>query len=125
MKSFFKIAGILFAVLFTWAAYLQYNDPDATIWYVIYGLAAVISVFFVVNRLSFVVAILCCLLSLVGAYKQWPVQFQGFTIGEGDIENIERGREACGLLIIAVVMLVYALRIRFVKRIKGLDQKFF
>lgn len=116
MKSFFKIVGSVFAVLFTWAAYLQYNDPDATIWFIIYGLAAFISVLFVVNRLPFLITIFTCLLAAAGAYSQWPAQFQGFTIGEGDIENIERGREACGLLIIAVVMLLYALRIRFVKR---------
>ncbi|MBT2161657.1 transmembrane 220 family protein [Zobellia barbeyronii] len=118
MKSFFKIVGAVFAILFTWAAYLQYNDPDATIWYVIYGLAAFASVLFVANRLTFTIATIFCLISIKGAYKQWPVQFQGFAIGEGDIENIERGREACGLLIIALVMLVYALRIRFVKGLK-------
>ncbi|MGJ8738714.1 transmembrane 220 family protein [Zobellia laminariae] len=125
MKSFFKIVGAVFAILFAWAAYLQYNDPDATIWYVIYGLAAFVSVLFVVNRLTFTVVAIFCFLAMIGAYKQWPVQFQGFTIGEGDIENIERGREACGLLIIALVMLVYALRIRFVKKVKGLSQTFF
>ncbi|MBU2945233.1 transmembrane 220 family protein [Zobellia uliginosa] len=125
MKYFFKILSSVFAVLFAWAAYLQYNDPDATTWYIIYGLAALASLLFVVNRLTFTIATFFCLLAMIGAYKQWPVQFEGFTIGEGDIENIERGREACGLLIIAVIMLVYALRIRFVKRIKGLSQKFF
>ncbi|CAM3317970.1 transmembrane 220 family protein [Zobellia roscoffensis] len=118
MKIFFKITGVVFAILFAWGALVQYNDPDATIWYVIYGLAALVSILFVVNRLSFKVAIFFCLLSIIGAFKQWPVQFEGFTIGEGEIENIERGREACGLLIIAIVMLMYALRIRFDKRVQ-------
>ncbi|MUH37515.1 hypothetical protein D9O36_16815 [Zobellia amurskyensis] len=125
MKSLLKIVGVIFAILFAWAAYLQYNDPDATTWYIIYGLAALASALFVINRLPFFVAISFFLLAIIGTYSQWPEQFQGFTIGEGDIVNIERGREAGGLLIIAVVMLVYALRIRYEKRIKGLDQKFF
>jgi hypothetical protein len=46
----------------------------------------------------------------------WPEKFEGFNIGEGDIVNIEKGREAFGLLIIAVVLLVYALRIRYMRR---------
>ena len=45
----------------------------------------------------------------------WPDQFEGFTIGEGDIENIERGREAVGMLIVAVVFLIFSLRLRFQK----------
>lgn len=119
MKIAFKLIGIIFAFLFAWAGYVQHNDPDATIWYFVYGLAALASALFALNRLTFTVAVFFCLLAMVGTYKQWPVTFEGFTIGEGDIENIERGREAAGLLIIAVVMLVYALRIRFKKRVKA------
>jgi len=116
MRLVFKILGILFALLFAWAAYVQNNDPDARMWYLIYGIAAFASILFVVNRLSFGIALVLFVLALIGAYVLWPVKFEGFTIGEGDIENIERGREAWGLIIIAVVMLVYTLRIRAVKR---------
>lgn len=55
---------------------------------------------------------------MVGACFLWPVKFDGFTIGKSDAENIERGREAWGLLISAMVMMLYALRIRFEKRLK-------
>ncbi|MBT9189607.1 transmembrane 220 family protein [Zobellia russellii] len=118
MKIFFKIVGVVFAILFAWAAYMQYNDPDATTWYLIYGLAALASALFAMNRLSVYVAISFFFLAVIGTYTQWPEQFQGFAIGEGDIVNIERAREAGGLLIIAVIMLVYALRIRFEKGLK-------
>lgn len=118
MKNFFRAIGIIFALLFAWAGYVQNNDPDAITWYVIYGLAAFASILFIVNRLTFTVAIFIGLVAMVGTYSQWPLKFEGFAIGEGDIENIERGREAFGLLIIAFAMLVYALRIRFEKKIK-------
>lgn len=118
MKNLFTAIGIIFAFLFAWAVYVQNNDPDATMWYIIYGLAALASILFTVNRLTFTAAMFLTFLALVGAYFLWPVKFEGFTIGKGDIENIERGREAWGLIIIAVVMLVYALRIRFEKRLK-------
>ncbi|HEA23599.1 hypothetical protein LCGC14_1636050 [marine sediment metagenome] len=116
MNLFFRLLGCVFAVLFSWAAYVQNNDPDATAWYIIYGFAAFASILFAIKRLPFVVAILLGLAALIGTYKQWPTTFEGFTIGKGDIENIERGREAFGLLIIAVMMILYALRIRFEKK---------
>ena len=46
----------------------------------------------------------------MGIYN-WPEKFEGFTIGEGDIVNIERGREAFGVLIAALLMGIYAVRI--------------
>jgi hypothetical protein len=118
MKTFFKVLALIFAILFAWAVYLQNNDPDASMWYIIYGLASVASLLFAIGRLTFTIAIFLCFLAIVGTYFLWPVKFEGFTIGKGEIENIERGREAFGLLIIAVVMSVYALRIRYEKKLK-------
>ncbi|SDE79411.1 Transmembrane family 220, helix [Pricia antarctica] len=113
MKTFFKIFAVIFAVLFVWAVVLQYNDPDALLWYVIYGLAALGSVVFTFGRLNLMIATLLCVTYLVGGFLSWPETFEGFEIGAGDIVNVERGREACGLLIVASVFLVYALRIRY------------
>ena len=118
MKTFFKIIGIVFVILFAWAAYVQNNDPDASSWYIVYGLAAIVSALFAIGRLTATVAFFLCLVAMVGAYFVWPTTFEGFAIGEGDIENIERGREAGGLIVIAIVMLVFALRISFEKRLK-------
>ena len=115
MKIFFTTLGIIFSVLFIWAAILQHNDPDALQWYAIYGFAALASLLFAFRKLNFLVAVLLCLAYLIGGILSWPETFEGFEIGAGDIVNIERGREACGLLIVSAVFLVYALRIRLGK----------
>ncbi len=116
MKIFFKIIAVTFTILFVWAAVLQNNDPDALLWYAIYGVAALGSLLFVFGRLHLVAAALFCVVYLIGGFLSWPETFEGFEIGAGDIVNIERGREACGLLIVSTVFLVYALRIRYNKK---------
>ncbi len=118
MKYVFKILALVFALLFIWAAYVQQNDPDALLWYAIYGVAALTSILFALGRLNFMTSAVLCVVYLVGTFLLWPDKFEGFTIGEGDIVNIERGREACGLLIVSVVLLIFALRIRFEKSLK-------
>jgi len=118
MKTFFKILGIVFAALFIYAVVVQYNDPDALMWYAIYGIAALASILFFMERLNLLSAVVLTIAYLIGVFVIWPEQFEGVTIGEGDIVNIERGREALGLLIVGVVMAVYAFRIRFVGKSK-------
>jgi hypothetical protein len=118
MSTFFKILSIIFTVLFVWAAILQYNDPDALMWYALYGLAALASFLFFLGRINYLLTALLCLAYLTGAFWVWPEKFEGVEIGEGDIVNIERGRESLGLLIVSFVMLIYALRIRFTHKSK-------
>ncbi len=118
MKTFFKVLALVFALLFAWAAFVQHNDPDALLWYGIYGLATLASILFLSGRLNFVLAIVLAIGYLVGTVMLWPDKFEGVEIGGGDIVNIERAREALGLLIVAVVMLVYALRIKYEGRSK-------
>lgn len=116
MNRIFKIIALVFAVLFLWAAYLQYNDPpDAFLWYIIYGFAAIGgAMLFAGGKLNFTFSLLLCLVYLVATVFLWPEKFEGFTIGEGDIVNIERGgREAVGMLIVAGVFLVFSLRLRY------------
>nr|WP_299345114.1 transmembrane 220 family protein [Allomuricauda sp.] len=112
MNKFFKILGFVFTILFTYAAVVQYNDPDAVKWYAIYGIAALASLLFALGKLKFLWALLLFGFYVVFAIYSWPDEFEGFTIGQGDIENIERGREAFGLLIAALMMLIYGLRVR-------------
>lgn len=107
MKLFLKIFGIVFAALFIYAAVVQYNDPDAVKWYVYYGAAALMSILFAFDRLRLLWVLALFFFYGYMTFQTWPAKFEGVTIGEGDIVNIERGREALGLGIAAVVMLVY------------------
>ena len=111
MTKFFKILAIVFAVLFAWAAYVQHNDPDAIRWYAIYGMAALASLLFALNQLKLSWALFLFVFYLGFAIYTWPETFEGVTIGEGDIVNIERGREALGLLVASLVMAVFGTRI--------------
>ncbi len=112
MKILFKILAVLFAVFFVWAAYVQNNDPDATMWYAIYGIAAVASLLFIANKLPYALAVILFLGYVIGAIVFWPSKFEGVSIGAGDINNIEHGRESLGLIINALIMLIYAWRIK-------------
>ena len=112
MKSLPKILSLVFTVLFVLAAYVQWNDPDATIWYFIYGIAALASLLFFMGRLRFILALLLFVLYVIGTIGLWPEQWEGVSIGGGNIENIERAREALGLLLTGFIMLFYALYIR-------------
>lgn len=118
MNLFFKIFGIVFAVLFVYAAIVQYNDPDAFKWYVYYGVAAFTSVLFVVNKLKFSWALVLFVFYAFMVFQTWPDKFEGVTIGEGDIINIERGREALGLAIVAFAMLIYVFRLLMARKSK-------
>ncbi|NNE02973.1 MAG: hypothetical protein HKN52_07390 [Eudoraea sp.] len=110
MTLFFKIFSLLFFFLFAWAAFLQWNDPDAYLWYFIYGIASVASLSFYFRKLPTALSALFFFAYLIGTVFMWPEKFEGVSIGDGAIENIERGREALGLLIAAFAMLVYAVR---------------
>ena len=130
MNTFFKIFGFTFAVLFLVAAVLQYNDPDPLpqepagpsrqdlCWMLIWGLAAIISFLFARNKLSFTVPLLLGILGLIGFMYLYPSDFQGFNLNDGDIKTVELGREAFGLLIISVVMLVFAFRLKVTRKSK-------
>ena len=117
MKTLFKILGFIFTALFVYAIAVQYNDPDAVKWYIIYGIAALASLLFAIDKLKFLWALFLFGFYIGFAIFVWPEKFEGVTIGEGDIVNIERGREALGLIIAALLMLVYALRIKYVSKV--------
>ncbi len=115
MNSFFKIFGWLFGILCLVSAVLQYNDPDPMVWISIYVIIAAISFAFALGKVKAVVPLLAGVIAILGCWYTFPEQFQGFTIGEGDIKNIEEGRESIGLLIVALVMFVFAFWTRFSK----------
>jgi hypothetical protein len=112
MDKFFKIFGWIMAALFLTSSILQYNDPDPLLWVLIYSVASVVSIFFALGRISFLIPLLFGILALVGGYLSFPAKFEGFEIGAGDIKNIEEGREAVGLILISLIMFAFAVRTR-------------
>ena len=118
MNLFFKILGGLFALLFLYSTLVQHNDPDAMRWYAYYGVALLASILFVFGKLRTQWAFLLFLFFVFKMVQVWPESFEGLTIGEGEIKNIEEGREAMGLGISALAMLVFMLRTWYVKKLK-------
>lgn len=112
MNLLFKVLGYLFTVLFAIGAVLQYNDPDALLWVIIYSIAALVSFRFALNRIEYKVPLLLGLIFFVGFLYLYPSDFQGFDMNDGDIITVELGREAFGLLIISIVLLVFAFRLK-------------
>lgn len=112
MNLLFKVLGYVFAILFLIGAALQYNDPDALMWIVIYLIAAIASLAFALNKIGFKVMILLGVVCLLGFMYLYPSDFQGFDLNDGDIVTVELGREAFGLLIIAVVLLIFGFRLK-------------
>ncbi len=115
MNLFFKIFGWLFGILCLISAVLQYNDPDPLVWVLIYVVTAVVSFGFALGRVKAIVPLLVGIMAILGCWYVFPEKFQGFAIGEGDIKNIEEGREAIGLLLIALIMFAFSFWIRFSK----------
>lgn len=112
MNLSFKILGYLFAILFTVGAALQYNDPDSLYWIIIYGIAATISLLFALNKIGYILPLALGVVAFIGFLYLYPLDFQGFDLNDGNIEIVELGREAFGLLIISIVMLVFGFRIK-------------
>lgn len=97
---------------------MQYNDPDAFIWIVIWGFAALFSLAFALNKISFAPLFFSGVMALGGFFYCYPEKFEGFEIGAGDIKNVEEGREAFGLFIIAIVLLTFAIRTYLTRKSK-------
>lgn len=112
MNVLFKTLGFVFAILFAIGAVLQYNDPDSLHWIIVYGIAALVSLLFALNKMKFVVPLVLGVFAFIGFVYLYPSDFQGFDLNDGDIKTVELGREAFGLLIISVVLLVFAFRIK-------------
>lgn len=112
MNLLFKIIGYVFTVLFAVGAVLQYNDPDSLHWIIIYGVAALISLLFALNKIRYIIPLVLGILAFIGFVYLYPADFQGFDLNDGDIKTVELGREAFGLLIISIVLLIFAFRIK-------------
>ncbi len=118
MDKLFRVLAGLFAILFAISAILQYNDPDAWVWILIWTLAATVSLAFVFDKVGVAPPLILGVFCLLGFFYVYPDQFEGFEIGKGDIVNIERGREAYGLLIMALVMFMIVFRLKYKRFLK-------
>ncbi|MBD2701781.1 transmembrane 220 family protein [Spirosoma sp. BT702] len=109
-----KLLAIIFGLLFILFAAFQYNDPDPEVWIPIYGMAAVacFMAYAGVGRWWFFTAM--AVMYIVAAVYQWPPQFEGFLFSEMGMRsmNIEMAREAGGLAICALVMIILAFLVR-------------
>ena len=112
MNLLFKIIGYVFTVLFAVGAVLQYNDPDSLHWIIIYGVAALVSLLFALNKIRYIIPLVLGILAFIGFVYLYPADFQGFDLNDGDIKTVELGREAFGLLIISILLLIFAFRIK-------------
>ena len=116
MNLFFKVLAGLFAILFGFAIVVQFNDSDAFKWVIIYAMALLASILFIFNALKIYQALFLMAFYVALTVIYWPSVFEGVQLDQGmKTENIELARESLGSLIAAVVMLVYALRIKFGK----------
>ena len=101
-------SGVM-TILFIGFAAVQYNDPDPYIWVPVYLFPAVVSAIIFTGRwVSPLIILLGSIAFFVGGFFQWPAHWEGVALKNGMKSiNIEEGREALGLLICAVSLVVY------------------
>lgn len=117
MNTFFKIFAGIFVLLFGYAIVVQFNDPDALKWILIYLVAALASVLFLMKKLKAYTYFVCAAFFLVLFVVYWPEAFEGVQLDHGmKTKNIEEGRESLGSLIAAAVMLIYGFRTWYLKK---------
>lgn len=110
MPPLLKIACAAMTVLFiSWAAF-QYNDPDPFIWILVYGIAALVSVLFLIKRLPLVFPIVFLAVTLV-----WGIYLSTGITYEPPLIQIEEWREMMGLFVVSIWMGFLAWMLRRMK----------
>lgn len=115
MKNFLKTVSLIFAALFIAAAAVQYNDPDRIKWIAVYGIAALVALRVFFNNIPPLLVTIIAAVYLIWGIVSWPENFVGISLESGNIEDVEQGREALGLLFTGLVMVVFAYGIRKVR----------
>jgi hypothetical protein len=130
MRYVFRIFIGFMAVLFVFAAILQYNDPDPLRWMAIYLSAAAVCVLYVVERLRWHMPLIVGLIALTWAgtlaWRVWERTRFSELFAAWEMANpvVEEGREMYGLLIVAcsmALLVVAVLRKR--DRLRPSDQE--
>ena len=105
--SFMKMrtGKVFFAVLFAWGAIVQYNDPDAVRWILIYAAAALLSGIAAWRSMPRIAPAFVAFFALGWALSLMPeiIEVRAFSANETE-------RECFGLLVIAGWMAVLALK---------------
>jgi hypothetical protein len=111
---FRTIAGLI-AVLFAYAAVLNFNDPDPVRWVAIYGAAGLVSLLAaatgaVPSAAPAAIAIVALVwgIALAARVPNMDVYTHMFDQWEMTSTTVEEAREACGLFIVAGWMAVVA-----------------
>ncbi len=99
-----KIGAIFWTLLFTLFAVFQFNDPDAMIWILIYGAAALLSMLVFLEKVRRPVLWIALIAFIAGAVMLWPDHYEGLTLENGYTPAIEEARESLGLLIGGLAM---------------------
>lgn len=114
-----RLVNGFLALLMTVFAAVQYNDPDAVIWMVIYGVGALFAgmVAFrprLFQTLNYLKAALfaCLLLAALGSILMWPSEFRTWW-------DNEQVREGMGLIMVTVTLAIAALTVQVRQSVAG------
>lgn len=123
--AYFKILGYLMTILFLFAAVVQYNDPDGLLWMGIYGAAAILTVLFILQKISWptlgiaaAVSLLAAVVVGVAALNEGAIA-SAFRTWQMHSVGQEKAREAGGLLLTGAWLLAATLRVRKRQRRSG------
>ena len=114
-----RFLDLVMALLFAFAAALQFNDPDPIRWIAIYAAACAVSLVMYIKR-RVVPAVPLAVLVIASVWAM-AIAFGGpaaaeyehmFDAWEMKSPSVEEAREASGLLIVAVWMIVLLVRAR-------------
>lgn len=118
MKGVIRWVAFIFMILFSLAGMVQWNDPDAILWMGIYAIPCAACLFYFLGRFNTLLGLFLGIVYSIGGIIVWPDIYEGIILEEGNLENIERGREALGLFIIASIMFILTLHTWVTKRSK-------
>ena len=99
MKKSMKIVSAGMTLLFIAWAYYQYNDPDPFVWILVYGVAALTSVLFLIQRLP-----LAFTMGYFVVCAAWALYTSTQVTYGPPLIQIEEWREMMGLVIVCIWM---------------------
>ncbi|MDZ7694483.1 MAG: transmembrane 220 family protein [Balneolaceae bacterium] len=110
------VVNYVMAVLFLFAAGVQFNDPDGIEWILLYGSAAVACLLYATGRYRRFVPVVVLLAALVWAGFIFPAFFEGESFSLRTFSSVrmtnmeyETAREFGGLMVVSIWMAVIAI----------------